>query len=242
MERRLTCMRSGIPISVATKMASTWAQQLNPSFGDLDEHIDDIEATNLAQHYTRTHVPQLGNMKKMQPEGVFWLLGGQMNSASSTNTRLKKTGDIVQLCKEFEIQGRSLSEVGVNWSTFPRSANLALWFRDKIPDIRTHLANNKHEGVAHHHPGGMATFACGELVQYIKQKREDIHGLGRWCSSLIYANPKHHTQIVVDPKRRKHYILASTQINSESWIANNSNQAIHSGFCGTTSSAAAARR
>ena len=86
--------------------------------------------------------------------------------------------------------------VGVNWSTFPQSANLASWLRDEIPDVRTHSVNNKHEGVAHHQPGGMATFTCGELVQYIKQKREDFPGLGRWCSSLIYADPKHRTQIV----------------------------------------------
>ncbi len=164
MECRLACIRSGIPNSVATEMAYTWAQQLNLSLGDLDERIADIEATNLARHYTRTHVPRLGNMKKMQPEGVFLLLRGQMNSASSTNTRLTKTGDIVQLCKEFDIQGGLLSEVGVNWSTFPQSANLALWFRDKMPNVRTHIANNKHEGVAYHQPGGMATFARGELV------------------------------------------------------------------------------
>ncbi len=95
MERRLACMRLGIHNLVATEMASTWAQQLNPSLGDLDECISDIEATNLAQHYTQTHVPHLCNMKKMQPEGVFRLLGGQMNSALSTNARLRKMGNIV---------------------------------------------------------------------------------------------------------------------------------------------------
>jgi hypothetical protein len=58
-------------------------------------------------------------MKKIQPEGVFQLLGGQMNSALSTYACLRKMGDIVQLCKEFEIQGGLLSEVGVNWPTFP---------------------------------------------------------------------------------------------------------------------------
>jgi hypothetical protein len=69
MECRLTCMRSGIPNLVATESASTWAQQLNPSMGDLDVRIADIEATNLARHYTRTHVPRLGNMKKCDLKG-----------------------------------------------------------------------------------------------------------------------------------------------------------------------------
>jgi hypothetical protein len=40
-------------------------------------------------------MPRLVNMKKMQPEGVFQLLGGQMNGALSTNARLRKMGNIV---------------------------------------------------------------------------------------------------------------------------------------------------
>ena len=93
MDGMQTC--SSIPNLVTTEMASTWAQQPNLSLGDLDERIANIEATNLAQNYTQTHMPRLGNMIKMQPEGVFRLLGGQMNSALSTNACLRKTGDIV---------------------------------------------------------------------------------------------------------------------------------------------------
>jgi hypothetical protein len=69
MERRLACMRLGTPNLVATEMASTWAQQLNPSLGDLDERITNIEATNLAQHYTQTLVPWLSNIKKCNLKG-----------------------------------------------------------------------------------------------------------------------------------------------------------------------------
>ena len=67
MEQKLACMRTGIPNSVATDMASTWAQEQNSSLGDSDERIFDIEATNLAQHYTWTIMPRLGNMGKLQP-------------------------------------------------------------------------------------------------------------------------------------------------------------------------------
>jgi hypothetical protein len=100
-------MRLGIPNSMAMEIAFNWTQQLNLSFGDLDEHIANIEATNLARHYTRTHVPCLGNIEKPRPKGLFQLLGGQMNSTSSTDACLWKVGDIVQLCKEFKIQGGS---------------------------------------------------------------------------------------------------------------------------------------
>jgi hypothetical protein len=197
MERRLANLRSGIPNSVATQLASGCARQLSPELGDLDERIAEIEANNLARHYARTRVERLGFLPKPRPEGVFRLLGGQMNSAASAETRLRKTGDLVRICKEFEVQGGGLSEVGINWSTFPASANLASWLRDNIPDVRTHAAHNRHEGVAHYQPRGTTTFASGELVRYMKQKGDDFCGpLGRWCSTLFYSNPAHRTRVV----------------------------------------------
>ncbi len=84
-------MRSGIPDSVATQLASGWARQLSSELGDLDERIAEIEANNLARHYTRTHVERLGFLHKPRPERVFHFLGGQMNSAASAETRLRKT-------------------------------------------------------------------------------------------------------------------------------------------------------
>ena len=89
MERRLAKLRSGIPNSVATQLASGWAHQLSPEFGDLDKRIAEIEASNLARHYARTHVERLGSLTKPRPDGVFRLLGGQMNSAASAETRLR---------------------------------------------------------------------------------------------------------------------------------------------------------
>ena len=84
----------------------------------------------------------------------------------------------------------------MNWSTFPSSANLSSWLWDDIPEVRTHTAHNKNEGVGHYQPGGTATFAAGELVRYMKQKEEDFRGLGRWCSTVFYSNPNHRTRLV----------------------------------------------
>ena len=71
MEQRLAKLRSGIPNSVATQLASGWAWQLSPELGDLDERIAKIEANNLARHYACTHVECLGFLPKPRPEGVF---------------------------------------------------------------------------------------------------------------------------------------------------------------------------
>ncbi len=62
--------------------------------------------------------------------------------------------------------------------------------------MHTHTAHNKHKGVAHHQPGGTATFACMELIRYHKQKGDDFHGLGCWCSTVFYTDPSHCTCII----------------------------------------------
>jgi hypothetical protein len=194
MECRLANLRSGVPNWAATDFASQWSEGLKHQ--EVDETIAEIEAINLANQYNRWHVPWIGSMCQQRPEGVFCVLGGQLNSASSLDMRTRKTGDIIRLFKEWEIQGGAISEVGVNWGTFPPSANLASWFKEEFPDIRMHTAHNKHKRVSRHQPGGTATFACKELVRYHKQKGNNFRGLGWWCSTVFYANPSHRTCIV----------------------------------------------
>ncbi len=60
-----------------------------------------------------------------------------------------------------------------------------------------HTAHNKHKEVAHHQPGGTATFACMELVRYHKQKGDDFRGLGQWCLTVFYADPSHRTHRIL---------------------------------------------
>ncbi len=59
-----------------------------------------------------------------------------------------------------------------------------------------HTAHNKHEGVAHHQPGGTATFSCMKLVRYHDQKGDNFRGLGHWCSTAFNADPSHRTCII----------------------------------------------
>jgi hypothetical protein len=123
-------------------------------------------------------------------------LGGQLNSASSLEVRTRKVADMVRLINDWEIQAGCMLEVGVNWSSYPSLTNLASWFCDEIQDIRTHTAHNKHENVAHHQPGGTATFACKELVRYAKERTRNHRGLGRSCLTLFYADPNHKFRLV----------------------------------------------
>ncbi len=171
-------MKSGVPNWVAIALAGEWAGNLGNNITDLDRGIAKIEAANLAKHYEWWHVPHLGHMKNPRPDGVFCILGGQLNSASSLDVGAWKIADMVRLINNWEIQAGCLSEVGVNWSSYPSSANLTSWFQDEILDIKTHTAHNKHKNVAHYQPGGTATFACKELARYTKGCTSDHRGLG----------------------------------------------------------------
>ena len=100
-------------------------------------------------------------MDTQRPDRVFCILGGQLNSASSLEARTRNVADVVRLINDWEVQAEFLSDVRVNWSRYPSSANLVSWFRDEIPDIKTNTAINKHENVAHHQPGGACTVYQG---------------------------------------------------------------------------------
>jgi hypothetical protein len=196
MERRLAGMKSGVPNWVATALAGEWVGNLRNDIKDLDRGIAEIEAANLAKHYAWWHVPRLGHMENPRPDGVFRIFGGQLNSASSLDVCRRKIADVVRIINDWEIQAGCLSEVGVNWSSYPSSVNLASWFRNEIPDVKTHTAHNMHENVAHSQPGGTAMFACKELAGYAKERTSNQQGLGRWCSTLFYADPNHKFRLI----------------------------------------------
>jgi hypothetical protein len=178
MERRLAAMKSGVSNWAATALAGEWQSSLTPDLTDLNEGIAEIESTNLARHYIRWHVPRLGQMVQQRPDSVFRFLGGQLNRSSLMEVQTPKVVELMRLINDWEVQDGGLLEVGVNWGTYPSVANLALWFRDNIPDMRTHTAHNTHEKVGHHQPGRTTTFSCRELVRYIKQRCMDHQGLG----------------------------------------------------------------
>ncbi len=199
MERRLAGMKNGVPVADAAGLSREWASSVDADIlRGMDPGIADIEAANLAsKQYARWHIQRIGHMEQTRPDGVFRIMGGQLNSTSSSEVRARKTSDIIRLINDWEVQGGCLSEVGIDWSTYSPSTNLASWFRLELPDIRSYTAHNKHEqGIAHHQPGGTATMACKELVRYVKNKGNNFCGLGRWCSTLMYVDKSHCFRIV----------------------------------------------
>ena len=157
----------------------------------------EIEAAQILQQYRKWHVPQLGDMHKDRPDGVFRFALGQLNSASSQDVRDRKVAQINNLIDEWDVQGGAMSEVGVNWLSYPPSYSFASWFRDER-DIKATVTHNTNigENISRHQPGGIALFATKELSQYVKTPSKDWRNLGRWHSWLIYQSPNHRLRLV----------------------------------------------
>ncbi len=98
-------MKSGISNWAATALVGEWQSGLSPDLTNLDKGIAEIKATNLAKHYTRWHVPRLGQMVQQRPDGLFRFLwwpikqrlidGGtdvQGSQADEVNQRLGSPG------------------------------------------------------------------------------------------------------------------------------------------------------
>jgi hypothetical protein len=127
MERRLAGMKNGVPAADAACLSREWASSVNEDIlRGMDPGIADIEAANLAKQYARWHVQRIGHMEQTRPDGVFRIMGGQLNSASSSEVRARKTSDIIRLINDWEIQGGCLSEVGIDWSTYSPSKKSGL--------------------------------------------------------------------------------------------------------------------
>jgi hypothetical protein len=140
-------MKSGVPNWAATAITGEWQHGLVADLTDLDKGIAEIKASNLAKHYEMWHVPWLGHINLKQPDEVFCILGSQFNSASPPEICTGKVKDVLRLINNWEVQAGCLSEVGVNWNTYPLLAKLASWIRDDLPDIHTHTAHNTHEKI-----------------------------------------------------------------------------------------------
>jgi hypothetical protein len=75
------------------------------------------------------YVPRIGAISQIRPEGVFRLLGGNLNSALSREVRERKISDIHCILKTWDIQGGRFSEIGINWRKLPQAKGLVSWFR-----------------------------------------------------------------------------------------------------------------
>ena len=86
-----------IPRGEIEVKAEEWGEGVD--FSVLDPRIAKIGAAWLAKQYKLSHVKESGNLTPTRPDGVIRWMYVQVNSASSDDIRLRKTGEIKQLVK-----------------------------------------------------------------------------------------------------------------------------------------------
>ncbi len=118
-------------------------------------------------------------MKEDRPDGVFRLMGGQLNSAATTRMKDRRITDLDRIIQKWDVQEGGFSEVGVNWSGLPRTQQLDSWFWASHKEARTSTTHNKNESKSIRQPGGIGLFACKELMQYIRSSSTNTRKLGR---------------------------------------------------------------
>ena len=93
-------------------MAEEWREGVD--FSALDPRIVELDDAWLSKQYKLLHVKELGNLTSAQPDGLIGWMCVQVNSASSDDVRLRKTGEIKQLVEEYDVQCVGLVELGFN--------------------------------------------------------------------------------------------------------------------------------
>ena len=127
MERRLARMKNSIPPAEIERLSIEWSEDVN--LLNIDPRIMELEAAQIAKRWHAYHVPQLGDIDKVKPAGVFRICGTQLGGASTRDVRDRKVTQIERLVDEYDLDVVTCLEVGVNWAELPSSMRIASWFR-----------------------------------------------------------------------------------------------------------------
>jgi hypothetical protein len=109
----------------------------------------------------------LGKIPQDQLEGIFRLVGGNLNSASTKEVWDRKISDIHWLLETWDIQGGGFSEIGVDWRKILQMKWLDSWFCTSRDEYQTSASHNCQEEITGTtwQQGGIAIFAGKEFRQ-----------------------------------------------------------------------------
>ena len=164
----------------------------------LDKRIVQIEDNALREREAKSVVPRIGNLASDKPDGVWRIGYCQLNNMSGSDTRRRKIKDMQRIIQDFELDGMTMCELGVNWSS-GRGHSLKSWCSPYFShDIRCATAHNTHSPrISLGQPGGTGILLTPTLFEYARATDIDHRGLGRWTSVLLSHTPEHTTRLVV---------------------------------------------
>ena len=159
------------------------------------------EHAHAESFHRRAHVPRLGNLPSVRPDGVIRWMYCQVNGLAEPRRRMEKIAQIHDLARTHEIDGVALCEVGVNWGLTPRRKwfHLSHWFNTLSErEVRASTSHNTHgPNRSPGQYGGTGIVLFNSILQYAQGISHDHRQLGRWASWVLSNNPEHRTRVVV---------------------------------------------
>jgi hypothetical protein len=109
------------------------------------------------------YVPCLGLIPQDRPDGVFCLVGENLNCASTKEVRDRKVSDIHRILEMWDVQGG-----GIDSNRIPQRKRLDSWFRTSQDEYCTSASHNNYEAITTttRQQGGIAIF-CRERISAI---------------------------------------------------------------------------
>ena len=198
MDRRLSNIKGGISDGDIKKIAYDWHESQDVAL--YDRKVVEIEARHLFERYKKSHVQPVGAMPLNKANGVWRWMYCQVNGMASQEARERKLRELIYLARKYDVNGIVFCELGVNWSTYPRSKNLASWFEIE-GKMRCTTSHNVHgPRASHHQQGGTGILLFHEVLEFAKKPCNDFRKLGRWSSFRFQTHDKHVWRLVVGYK------------------------------------------
>jgi len=123
----------------------------------------------------------------------------QVNCIGTNHKYNPKAIAIAKLIQDYEIDGVTLCEVGVDWEYGLSSVQLKDFFDPHMErETRSTTAHNTNGPCkSRSQRGGTGILLTHTLLEYTRATNHDPRRLGRWSSWVLSHNPLHRTRIVV---------------------------------------------
>jgi hypothetical protein len=95
------------------KTGSTLTED-DSSHADSNSNMEQEERRWAKREAACWYVPRLGTIPQVRPEGVFCLVGGNLNCASTKEVRDRKVSDIHWMLETWDVQGGGFSKIGID--------------------------------------------------------------------------------------------------------------------------------
>ena len=110
------------------KQAGSTSTEDDSANADSNSDMEREEQKRAGKESACWYVPRLGSIPQDRPDGVFHLVGGNLNCTPKKEVRDRKVSDIHRIWETWDVQGGGFSEIGIDCQRIPQRTHLDSWF------------------------------------------------------------------------------------------------------------------